>query len=56
MAPSNREFPLPLKACMTRSLEGWNDDLACDDKSPHFRYVPPEKLGFMRFLNSLTQP
>jgi hypothetical protein len=38
--------PIALKAWMTRSLVGGNDDLACDEKSPHFRYVPPGKLGF----------
>ena len=30
--------PIALKACMTRSLECGNDEVACDENSPHFRY------------------
>ena len=37
---------IALKACKTRSLECGNDDLACVEKFPNFRYVSPEKLGF----------
>ena len=38
--------PIALKPCTARSLAGGNDELACDEKSPYFRYVPPGKLGF----------
>jgi len=37
---------IALKVCKTRSLECGNDDLACDEKSPNFRYVTPGNLGF----------
>jgi hypothetical protein len=37
--------PIALKACKTKSLEGGNHDLACFEKSPNSRYVPPHKFG-----------
>jgi len=56
VAPSNREFPLPLRPAR---LEVWKVGTMI---SPALRSLrtfdtyPPESLGFMRFRNFLTQP
>ena len=38
--------PIALKACKRRNLEGGDDDPACDEKSPNFRFVTPGNLWF----------
>ena len=38
--------PIAVKACKTRSLEGGNDELACDEMSLNFRYVTHGNLCF----------
>ena len=38
--------PIALRPYTARSLECGNDDLACDKKSPHFRYVTHGNLRF----------